>query len=97
MVTLEPSSNLYSTFELLSYHTEKMASAQESGTGHRESPASPSRAVNIYDIADTEDDWIDRDDDMDYEPTTDDSEDNEFFDPSEEDVEAEFHGMLLGH
>ncbi len=73
-----------------------MSSTQETDTGRSESPDPSSHAVNIYDIADTESEWIDGDD-MDFEPTTDDSEDNEFFDPNEEDVEAEFHGMLYGH
>lgn len=48
--------------------------------------------VNIYDA---EGEWLDEedDDDMDFEPTTDDSEDAEFFDPSE-DPEAEFQGIM---
>lgn len=46
--------------------------------------------VNIYDA---EGGWLDEedDDDMDFEPTTDGSENVEFFDPSE-DPEAEFQG-----
>lgn len=74
-----------------------MPSVQENGTGRMESPDPSSHAINIYDIADTESEWVDDDDDMDFEPTTDDSEDNEFFDSNEEDVEAEFHGMFHTH
>lgn len=49
--------------------------------------------MNIYDV---EGEWLDEgdDDDMDFEPTTDDSEDAEFFDPLE-DPEAEFQGIML--
>ena len=71
-----------------------MPSTEETDTARSESPDPSSHAANIYDIADTESEWVDGDDDMDFEPTTDDSEDNHFFDPGEEDVEAEFHGML---
>lgn len=56
-----------------------------------ESPDPSSHIPNIYDV---EGEWLDQedDDDMDFEPTTDDSEDVEFFDPSE-DPEAEFQGI----
>lgn len=52
--------------------------------------------MNIYDASGTEGDSQDEidDDDMDFEPTTDESEDNEYFDPSE-DPEAEFHGKRV--
>ena len=69
-----------------------MPPAQETGSSRGESPDPSSHAVNIYDIVETESEWMDEDDDMDFEPTTDDSEDNEFFDPAEGDLEAEFHG-----
>lgn len=57
-----------------------------------ESPDPASHAANIYDASVTE--WQDEtdDDDMDFEPSTDESEDAGFFDPSE-DPEAEFHGL----
>ena len=60
---------------------------------HPESPDPESHARNAYDDGAAE--WIDDgdDDDMDFQPTTESSDDNEFFDP-EEDVEAEFHGQL---
>ena len=69
-----------------------MSSTQGTSTSRSESPDPSSHAVNMYDIAEAENEWVDEDDDMDYEPTTDESEDNDFFDPAEEDVEAEFHG-----
>ena len=61
-----------------------------------ESPDPAGHAVNIYDASTPEDEWLDEtdDDDMDFEATTDESEDAEFFDPSE-DLEVEFHGALL--
>lgn len=77
-----------------------MASVQEDGTDRIESPDPSSHAVNIYDTVDTESEWVDEDgddDDMDFEPTTDDSEENEFFDSNEEGVEAEFYGILYSH
>ena len=57
-----------------------------------ESPDPASHSRNAYDDAAPE--WADEgdDDDMDFQPTTESSDDNEFFDP-EEDVEAEFHGQ----
>jgi len=56
--------------------------------------------VNVYDAIPSESDWVDEvdDDDMDFEPPTDESEDIEFFDPAEEEEEdenTEFHGALL--
>lgn len=60
---------------------------------HAESPDPASHARNVYDeqaAGHVEDD----DDDMDFEPTTDGSDENEFFE-SEEDIEAEFHGQTL--
>lgn len=69
-----------------------MSSGQLISTGRSESPDPSSHATNIYDIAEAESEWLDEedDDDMDFQPTTDDSEDAEFFDPAE-DAEAEFH------
>lgn len=66
-------------------------------------PASPdpsSHAVNVYDAIPSESDWVDEvdDDDIDFEPPTDESEDIEFFDLAEEEEEEEdmeFHGALL--
>ncbi|KAL8708258.1 MAG: hypothetical protein Q9220_006835 [cf. Caloplaca sp. 1 TL-2023] len=70
-------------------------SLSDSPSVHRnDSPDPSSHATNIYDTEDAEGEWVDEadDDDMDFEPTTDDSEDVEFFDPAE-DVEAEFHDV----
>ena len=60
-----------------------------------DSPEPASHASNIYDASGTEGEWEEEtdDDDMDFEPSADESEDAEFFDPSE-DPEAEFHGSL---
>ena len=60
------------------------------------SPDPASHALNDYDAAASEGEHIEEadDDDMDFEPTTDGSEDVEFFDPTE-DIEAEFHGSLI--
>lgn len=57
-----------------------------------ESPDPASHASNIYD---NEGDWVDEenDDDMDFEPTTEDDEQIEYFEATE-DEENEFHGML---
>ena len=72
-----------------------MASPQESQLARSESPDPASLASNIYDTSGTEGEWEEEtdDDDMDFEPSTDESEEAEFFDPSE-DPEAEFHGSL---
>ena len=71
-----------------------MPTSQSFEPGRGESPDPASHAANIYDTTGTEGEWEDErdDDDMDFEPTTDESEDAEFFDPTE-DVEADFHGM----
>ena len=73
-----------------------MATSPSSEPNGSESPDPASHATNIYDATSTEGEWEDEtdDDDMDFEPTTDESEDAEFFDPTE-DVEAEFHGIIL--
>ena len=73
-----------------------MASSNPSETIRSESPDPSSHAANIYDAEGAEGEWLDETDDDDdmFEPTTDESEDVEFFDPSE-DVEADFHGMVL--
>ena len=70
-----------------------MADSESVPAGRSESPDPASHATNIYD---TEGEWLDEeaDDDMDFEPTTDESEDIEFFDPSDV-VEADFHGMTV--
>ncbi len=73
-----------------------MASSHPSETVRSDSPDPSSHAANVYDASGAEGEWLDEtedDDDM-FEPTTDESEDDEFFDPSE-DVEADFHGMVL--
>ena len=59
------------------------------------SPDPASHALNHYDAVGPGGESVDEadDDDMDFEPTTDGSEDAEFFDPTE-DIEAEFHGPL---
>jgi hypothetical protein len=59
-----------------------------------QSPDPASHAVNVYDGSGTEGEWQDEtdDDDMDFEPTVDENEDLEFFDPTE-DPEADFHGL----
>lgn len=60
------------------------------------SPDPSSHASNVYDAEEAGGEWLDGDDDdddMDYEPTVDDSEDAEFFDLSE-DTGIDFHGKL---
>ena len=73
-----------------------MASSNSSENVRGDSPDPSSHAANIYDAAGAEGEWLDETDDDDdmFEPTTDESEDAEFFDPSE-DVEADFHGIVL--
>ena len=73
-----------------------MDPSNPSETVHGDSPDASSHAASIYDAAGAEREWLDeRDDDDDmFRPTTDESEDAEFFDPSE-DVEAAFHGIVL--
>ena len=73
-----------------------MAPSNPSETVRGDSPDPSSHAANIYDAAGAEGEWLDETDDDDdmFEPTTDESEDAEFYDPSE-DVEADFHGMVL--
>ncbi|KAL8733635.1 MAG: hypothetical protein Q9166_002045 [cf. Caloplaca sp. 2 TL-2023] len=70
-----------------------MSSHEHTGTIRSESPDPSSHATNIYDTEEAGGESVDEedDDDMDFEPMTDDSEDVEFFDPTDE-VEAEFHG-----
>lgn len=73
-----------------------MATSHPSQAIRDDSPDPSSHAANIDDASGAECEWLDEtedDDDM-FEPTTDESEDAEFFDPSE-DVEADFHGMIL--
>ena len=73
-----------------------MANLNPSDTVRGDSPDPSSHATNIYDASGAEGEWLDEteDDDDIFEPTTDESEDAEFFDPSE-DVEAVFHGTVL--
>ena len=81
---------------LLLYLFSPMASSHPSETVRSDSPDPSSHAANVYDALGAEGEWLDEteDDDDIFEPTTDESEDDEFFDPSE-DVEADFHGMVL--
>ena len=58
---------------------------------HADSPDPASHTRNVYDEPAAER-VEDDDDDMDFEPTTEGSDENGFFD-SEEDLEAEFHGQ----
>ncbi|KAL8699906.1 MAG: hypothetical protein Q9224_001210 [Gallowayella concinna] len=69
-----------------------MSSQEPTGTNQRESPDPSSHATNIYDTEEAGDESLDEvdDDDMDFEPMTDGSEEVEFFDPTDE-AEAEFH------
>lgn len=73
-----------------------MATSHPSEIIRGDSPDPSSHAANIYDASAAEGEWLDEteDDDDIFEPTTDESEDAEFFDPSE-DVEADFHGTVL--
>lgn len=75
-----------------------MAASQPSEPFRGDSPDPSSHAANIYDASGVEGEWLDEteDDDDIFEPTTDESEDAEFFDPSE-DVEADFHGRVLSN
>ena len=60
-----------------------------------DSPDPSAHALNVYDTEAAESEWVDEvdDDDMNFEPTTDESEEMEFFDPAEDDEEeVEFHG-----
>lgn len=70
-----------------------MSSEDRPEASRSESPDPSSHATNIYDTAEAEGEWFDEEDetDMDFEPTTDDSEGLEFFDPTE-DAEDAFHG-----
>lgn len=73
-----------------------MATSNPSETIRGDSPDPSSHAANVYDASGAEGEWLDEteDDDDIFEPTTDESEDAEFFDPSE-DVEADFHGTIV--
>lgn len=76
-----------------------MEDSPDSRANRPDSPDPSSHTANVYDAVPSESDWIDEvdDDDMDFEPPTDESEDIEFFDPAEEDEDedTEFHGGLL--
>ena len=71
-----------------------MSGPSASGTLRATSPDPASHTRNLHDDPSGEGEWLDEedDDDMDIELATDESEDNEFFDPSEE-VESDFHGI----
>jgi len=73
-----------------------MSAPQSPSTRREESPDPSSHAVTSYD---PEGEWVDEEDDndgddMEYEPTTEDSEDIEFFET--EDDDGEFHGAVGG-
>ena len=59
-----------------------MATSLSSEDARGGSPDPSSHAANIYDASGAEGEWLDE------------SEDAEFFDPSE-DVEADFHGIVI--
>lgn len=82
--------NLYCYLSLDNY-SKLMDPSQIIIDNRGDSPDPSSHTMNIYE---PEGEWLDEedDDDMDFEPITDDSEDAEFFDPSE-DPEAEFQGI----
>lgn len=68
-----------------------MDSSEVNTNSRGESPDPSSHTVNIYDV---ESEWLDEDnDDMDFEPTADDSEDVEVFEQME-DSEDEFQGEV---
>ena len=72
-----------------------MTSLRDPHAERVDSPDPSAHALNVYDTEATESEWVDEvdDDDMNFEPTTDESEEMEFFDPAEEDEEeVEFHG-----
>lgn len=71
-----------------------MSSDERNAAIRSDSPDPSSHSTNIYDLEDVGGEFFDEedDDDMDFEPVTDDSEDVEFFDPIDE-TEAEFLGM----
>ena len=74
-----------------------MDASQETAPGRNESPDPSSHSLNSYDAA--EEDWVDEEDDdgMDYEPTTDDSDDIEFFETTEgDDEDGEYQGAAHG-
>lgn len=78
-----------------------MATSHSSEITRGDSPDPSSHTANIYDTSGAEGEWLDEldetdDDDDIFEPITDESEDAEFFDPSE-DVEADFHGTVLSY
>lgn len=74
--------------------SSNMSSDERTAAVHNDSPDPSSHATNIYDIEDAGGESFDEedDDDMDFEPMADDSEDLDFFDTTDE-AEAEFHGM----
>lgn len=64
-----------------------------------QSPDPSRHTPNAYDAVATESDWLDEvdDDDMDFEPDAEESEDAEFFDPSDEEDDVDFHGIASHH
>ena len=71
-----------------------MSSDERTAAVQNGSPDPSSHATNIYDTEDAGGESFDEEDDdaMDFEPLTDESEDAEFFDPTDE-ADAEFHGL----
>ena len=77
------------TSPLYQLHTA-MSTSEAFGAGRSDSPDPASHAANVYDQPDGVDEWVDEEDD-DFEPTTEGSDDVEFFE-SAEDPEADFQG-----
>lgn len=73
-----------------------MEASQNIAEARGESPDPSSHALNIYDPETIEDEWVDEeeDDDMDFEPPADESDDSEHSMP-EETEEVEFQGTLI--
>lgn len=73
-----------------------MDSLRDAQLERTQSPDPSRHTPNAYDAVATESDWLDEvdDDDMDLEPDAEESEDVEFFDPTEEEDDFDFHGMV---
>ena len=71
-----------------------MASSQNAETNHSQSPDPTAHVASTDGASGDENGWVDEtdDDDMDFEPATEESEDAEYFDTVDDD-EADFHGI----
>ena len=67
-----------------------MSGLEPATNGRNASPRPASHAPNIHDA---EADWVDDDDDMEFEPTTDESDEMEFFDPADEGMDSDLQGV----